>query len=63
MYFTNRKIKEFPNHIISEGNNYAMGKNIIKSAIKLDVPTLKWNIVEPDGSTKFAQVKRIKDGL
>lgn len=58
MYFTNRKIKEFPNHIVTKANDYGMCKKVIQSAIKLNVPELKWNIIESDGSTRFVHVKK-----
>lgn len=63
MRFTNRKIKKYPNHIVTNANDYGMCEKVIESAIKLDVPELKWNIVYPDGSTRFVHVKRHDNAL
>ena len=63
MYFTNRKIKEFPNHVVTQANDYGMCKSVIKSAIKLNVPELKWNIIERDGSKRFVHVKQTDHAL
>ena len=61
MYFTNRKIKEFPNHIVTEANDYGLCPAVIKSAIKINVPELRWETTRADGSKRFVQVKRIKN--
>lgn len=59
MYFTNRKIKGYPDHIVTKANDYGMCSKVIESAKRLDVNELKWNTIERDGSIRFIHIEKI----
>lgn len=61
--FTNRKLKEFPNHIITKSNDYEMAKKATASASAMRIPELKWNIVEVNGKERYAHIKLIDNAI